>query len=237
MTRRVVGLLLGGTLERADAQPLTLGAIASFYLPLALTSTMAMSVQPMVTFFVGQSRYPLQSLAVLPVVHGLTFIFRALGLSYQEVGIALLGDQWQDYRPIRNFACGLAAAAAGGLVLISYTPLASIWFRDVSGLTPELTAFALLPTQILAWLPAGSVWMSFQRSVLVHARETTAITRASIAEVAAVLAVTVHALGWVGAVAATTAILCGRLVGNLWLIGPAVGAARRHLAAGVDTRQ
>ena len=188
-----------------------------------------MAIQPMVTFFMGQSRFPLQSLAVLPVIHGLTFIFRALGLSYQEVGIALLGDQWQHYRQIRNFAGGLAVAAAIGLGLIAYTPLASIWFRDISGLSPELSAFAFRPVQILALLPAGSVWMAFQRAVLVHARKTTSITWASVAEVATVvtvLAVTVHSLSWAGAVAAATAILLGRVVGNLWLIAPAIGVAR-----------
>ena len=84
----------------------------------------------------GHSRFPLESLAVLPVIYGLTFIFRALGLSYQEVGIALLGDQWQHYRQIRNFACGLAVTAATGLGLIAYTRLASIWFQNISGLPP-----------------------------------------------------------------------------------------------------
>ena len=230
MTREIVSKLLDGQLERASTTPLTLGAIASFYLPLALTSVLAMAVQPMVTFFMGQSRFALQSLAVLPVVHGLTFIFRALGLSYQEVGIALLGDRRQHYRQIRNFACGLAVAAAAGLGLIAYTPLASIWFLDISGLTPELSAFAFRPVQILALFPAGSVWMAFQRAVLVHARETTSITWASVAEVATVvtvLAVTIHSLSWVGAVAAATAILLGRIVGNLWLIKPAIGVARR----------
>ena len=230
MTREIVSKLLDGQLERASTTPLTLRAIASFYLPLALTSVLAMAVQPMVTFFMGQSRFALQSLAVLPIVHGLTFIFRALGLSYQEVGIALLGDRRQHYRQIRNFACGLAVAAAAGLGLIAYTPLASIWFLDISGLTPELSAFAFRPVQILALFPAGSVWMAFQRAVLVHARETTSITWASVAEVATVvtvLAVTIHSLSWVGAVAAATAILLGRIVGNLWLIKPAIGVARR----------
>ena len=231
MTREIVSKLLDGRLHRASTTPLTLGAIASFYLPLALTSVLAMAIQPMVTFFMGQSRFPLESLAVLPVIYGLTFIFRALGLSYQEVGIALIGDQWQHYRQIRNFACGLAVAAAAGLGLIAYTPLASIWFQEVSGLSPELSAFAFRPVQILALLPAGSVWMAFQRAVLVHARETTSITWASVAEVAAVvtvLAVTIHSLSWVGAVAAATAILLGRVIGNLWLIAPAIGVARQH---------
>ena len=60
---------------------LRLWTIVSFYMPLALTSLLAMAVQPMVTFFMfmGQSRYALESLAVLPIVHGLTFIFRAIG--------------------------------------------------------------------------------------------------------------------------------------------------------------
>ena len=233
MAQEVVSMLLARRPDRAGT-PLTQGAIASFYLPLALTSVLAMAIQPMVTVFMGQSRFPLESLAVLPVVHGLTFIFRALGLSYQEVGIALLGDQWQHYRRIRNFACGLAVATATGLGLIAYTPLASIWFERISGLPPELSVFAFVPVQILAFLPAGSVWMSFQRAVLVHARETRSITWASVAEVTvvvAVLAVTIHSLSWVGVVAAATAILLGRVVGNLWLIGPALGVARRHAAA------
>ena len=234
MTRDVVSMLLDGHRDRTIATPLTQRAIASFYLPLALTSVLAMAIQPMITFFMGQSRFPLESLAVLPVIHGLTFIFRALGVSFQEVGIALLGDQWQHYRQIRNFACGLAVTATTGLGLIAYTPLASIWFQDISGLPPELSAFAFLPAQILTLLPAGSVLIAFQRAVLVHARETTSITWASAAEVVtviAVLAVTIHALAWVGAVAAATAILLGRVVGNLWLTAPAIAAARDHTAS------
>ena len=209
---------------RAAARPataLTMPAIFRFYLPLAMTSLLAMAVQPAVTFFVGQSRYALESLAVLPVIHGLTFLFRALGLSYQEVGIALFGDRWEQYRPIRNFGWTLAGFAAGGLGLIVFTPLATVWFQDVSGLSPELTAFALLPAQILALLPAGSVWICFQRAVLVHARQTAPITWAGIFEVAVVvllLTVTTQVLSWVGAVGAATAIVGGRLAGVLFLM-------------------
>ena len=196
-------------------------AIFRFYLPLAMTSILAMAVQPAVTFFVGQSRYALESLAVLPVIHGLTFLFRALGLSYQEVGIALFGDRWEQYPPIRNFGYLLAVVAGGGLGLIVFTPLAAVWFQGVSGLSPELAAFALLPAQILALLPAGSVWICFQRSVLVHARQTAPITWAGFLEVAVVvllLVVTTQTLSWVGAVGAATAIMGGRLAGVLFLL-------------------
>ena len=229
MTRGVVAELLAGpsppaatdvrTSRPVDA--LTMPAIFRFYLPLAMTSLLAMAVQPAVTFFVGQSRFALESLAVLPVIHGLTFLFRALGLSYQEVGIALFGDRWEQYRPIRNFGWMLAAFAAGGLGLIVFTPLAAVWFEGVSGLSPELAAFALLPAQILALLPAGSVWICFQRAVLVHARQTAPITWAGIFEVAVVvvlLTVTTQMLSWVGAVGAAAAIVGGRLAGVLFLL-------------------
>ena len=55
--------------------------------------------------------------------------------------------------------------------------------------------------------------MTFQRATLVHARETRAITWASLFELAvvvAVLAATIVGLSWIGAVAAATAILAGR---------------------------
>ena len=242
MTRHVVASLqatpggpsVAAPAARAAGAALTMAAIFHFYLPLAMTSVLAMAVQPAVTFFVGQSRFALESLAVLPVVHGLTFIFRALGLSYQEVGIALFGDGWEQYRPIRNFGCLLAVFAAGSLGLIVFTPLATVWFQGVSGLSPELAAFALLPAQILALLPAGSVWICFQRSVLVHARRTAPITWAGICEVAVVvllLTVTTQVLSWAGAVAAATAILGGRLAGNLFLLAFTAGVARPPAAA------
>lgn len=254
MTRQVVAALPSGPASCAaagggpaapaadaaagtPAAALTMPAIFGFYLPLATTSVLAMAVQPAVTFFVGQSRSALESLAVLPVVHGLTFLFRALGLSYQEVGIALFGARWEQYRPIRNFGYALAAGAAGGLGLIVFTPLAAVWFQDVSGLSPELAAFALAPAQILALLPAGSVWICFQRAVLVHARQTAPITWAGVLEAAVVvllLAVTTRTLSWIGAVGAATAIVGGRLAGTLFLLAftariarPPAGAASR----------
>ena len=229
MTREVVAKLAAGA-PAPTRTPLTFGNISSFYLPLALTSVMVTGIQPAVTFFMGQARYPLESLAVLPVIHGLTFIFRALGLSFQEVGIAMFGHGWENYQSIRNFGYGLAAVTATGLVVIAYTPLATVWFEQISGLTPELAAFALAPTKILAWLPACSVWMAFQRATLVHARETRPITWASLVELAvvvAVLAATIVSLSWTGAVAAAAAILAGRVVGNVWLILPARRASRR----------
>ena len=64
----------------------------------------------------------LESLVVFPVVHFLGFVFRSLGMSYQEVGIALLGEARQNFVPLRNFAALLGTAAyalhTAGLVVV-----------------------------------------------------------------------------------------------------------------------
>ena len=223
MSRKIVAELLDRPRPAARMAPLRLRALVRFYAPLGLTTFIALSAQPLVTFFMGRARFPVESLAVLPVIHGLTFIFRAVGLSYLEVVIALLGPRREHFARLRNFAGLLAVAATAGLSAIALTPLANVWFRTVSGLSRELAEFALLPLAILAVFPALSVALHLQRGVLVHARHTRPTARATALEVltvAAALAVTIHGLGLTGAVAASIAILAGRVVGVSWLVAP-----------------
>ena len=208
-------------------------AIASFYYPLALTSLIGLTVQPMLTFFMGRAPSPVESLAVFPVVHSLSFLFRALGLSFQEAAIALLGKRVEHFPELARFATGLGLAASAGLALVAFTPAADFWFITVSGLTPELASFALAPARILAVFPALTVLLSFQRAVLVQGRRTRPITIATALEVAGV-AVAFTALGWwvelVGVTAAVLAFVAGRLVSVSYLSG-SVRRQRARLAA------
>jgi hypothetical protein len=201
-------------------------ALSRFYYPLALTTLLSLGIHPVVTFFVGNSRASLESLAVLPVVSALVFIFRSLGLAYQEVVIALMGDDGEGYLPLRHFGLALSIAAVGGLSLIAWTPLSDVWFRSISGLTAELAEFALAPTRILALIPGLTTLLSFQRAILVTRGTTNAITTATVIEVVGVVAVmwlAITRLDAVGAVAAAAALLIGRIGANLYLV-PALRA-------------
>ncbi len=223
MTRSIVPELQRRARAPERMASICLPAIVQFYLPLALTSLLALSIQPLVTAFMGQARFALESLAVLPVIHGLTFVFRAIGLSYFEVGIALMGDRREHFPRIRNFAGVLALVSTAGLATIAFTPLGGVWFRTVSGLTPELTAFAVGPTRILAIFPALAVILHTARALLVHAHRTRPITWATVVElagVAAMLAIGIHRLDLIGAIAASVAMLTGRVIGTLCLIQP-----------------
>ncbi len=196
-------------------------ALSRFYYPLALTTLLSLGIHPVVTFFMGNSRASLESLAVWPVVTALVFIFRSLGLAYQEVVIALMGDKGENYRSLRNFGIALSLAVVAGLGLIAWTPLSDFWFRAVSGLTEELTLFSLTPTRIMVIIPGLSALLSFQRAILVIRGITNAITVATLIEVGSVVFImwlAISQFNAVGAVAAAAALLIGRIGANLYLV-------------------
>jgi len=223
MTLKLVKKIKQGEIEHSETDTLTYKEIIDFYNPLFLTSLIGLGVHPLVTFFIGQSRMPIESLAILPVMNSLVFIFRSLGLSYQEAVVALLGKKNEGYLMLRNFCFAAAAAVFIILGSISFTPLSGIWYGDISGLSKELTQFAQLPTMILTILPCLTFLISFQRGVLVNVRKTNPITWATVIEVSGIIIVVfvmTHLFDSVGAVAAAAAFIFGRLGANAYLFPP-----------------
>ncbi|MEA1897650.1 MAG: hypothetical protein U9N53_08305 [Bacteroidota bacterium] len=208
---------------------LTFRYITKFYTPLALTSILSLGVHPFVTFFLGKSYMAVESLAVLPVVSSLVFVFRSMGLSYQEVTIALIGENKQNYKMLKNFATILGIAVSVGIVLIAFTPLASFWLRKVSGLTLELANLSYLPLKIMIFLPAMTVLLNFQRSTLVIVGKTGPISTATALElvtIVAVLLLCVVYLNLIGVVAASIAFIIGKGIANTYLIRSQISTTR-----------
>lgn len=206
-----------------SSEKLSYNEIMKFYSPLALTSLLTLGVQPFVTFFIGSSPMAVESLAVMPVITSFVFIFRGLGLSYQEVVIALINKQKENYISLKKFAFQLAAVLAGILIFIAYTPLADIWLRNISGLEKSLADFSRLPLMIMAIFPAFTVWISFQRAVIVFGKHTSSITIGTSIEFIVIISVLMLMINYfyvVGAVAATTAFVLGRLGADLYLMIP-----------------
>lgn len=217
--------------ERSEETPISYRYITKFYYPLALTSILSIGVHPMVTFFMGQSRMPIESLAVLPVILSLVFIFRSIGLSFQEVGIALLEKNNEAFKPLRNFAFGLGIVLVCLLSLITLTPFSNIWFHKISGLSSGLAIFAKFPAQIATLLPGLTVLISLQRALLINNKKTKPITIASSIEVIGIfiiLFVTIVAFDLIGAIAAIAALVVGRLFANGYLVWPCLKVLKRE---------
>jgi O-antigen/teichoic acid export membrane protein len=211
-------------------KPISYRYISRFYYPLALTSILSLGVYPLVTFFLGHSRMSIESLAALPVINSLVFIFRSMGLSFQEVGIALLGENNEGYKQLRNFAAILGSSVTLALALLAFTPLSFLWFQKISGLSLQLSRFAITPTKILTLIPGLSVLIAFQRGILVTNKRTTPLTIATAIEVITIICLlyfTINILGLVGAVSAAIALISGRILANIYLLRPSHKALTR----------
>jgi hypothetical protein len=217
--------------ERSEETPISYRYITKFYYPLALTSILSIGIHPLVTFFMGQSRMPIESLAVLPVIYSLVFIFRSIGLSFQEVGIALLEKNNNAFKLLRNFAFGLGIVLVCLLAFITLTPFSNIWFHKISGLSSGLAIFAKFPAQIATLLPGLTVLISLQRALLINSKKTKPITIASSIEVISIfiiLFVSIVAFNLIGAIAAFAALIVGRLFANGYLVWPCLKVSKRE---------
>lgn len=147
----------------------------AFYIPLVLTSFINMLAQPVAPAAISRMPMALESLAALPVVSGLTFMFRSLGFAYNEVVVALM-DMQGSTAYLRKFAFVMASATTLALIIMVASPLADFWFVQVSGLDPELAVIARGGLWAAVLWPGLSVLQNWFQGVLVNARKTYQIT-------------------------------------------------------------
>ena len=157
--------------------PLTLKQLGTFYWPLAFTPLITLATLPIVSAAISRMPQALESLAVWPVLGGLSFIFRSVGFAMQEVVVALY-DRPHFLVPLRQFVGLVSLCTSGTLLLIAATPLSTLWFEWIAALTPELSALASTAVWLVVIFPAVSSWESFFQGQLVHRGLTTCITQA-----------------------------------------------------------
>lgn len=206
--------------EHGNEKKLTFSGITSFYYPLALTSMLSLGVNPIVVFFLGRSSFPIESLAVLPVVNSFIFIFRSLGLSMQEVIIAILSKGDKNIILLKNFIKNTGFAIFSILLIIVFTPLVHVWFRSVAGLSSNLADFSIIPVKIMSVLPLLTLLISFQRSILVYVKKTSPVKWASAIEILLIVIVLLFSnllFSFPGAIGAALAYVIGRIGANIYL--------------------
>ena len=149
----------------------------SFYIPLAMTPLLAYLINPIGSAAISRMPDALASLAAWPVVSGLVFMVRSLGVAFNEVVVALL-DEHGSTRNLRRFTFGLAGITTLVLVLIAATPLSRLWFVVVSALPPDLARMSQIGVWIALPMPALSVLQSWFQGAILHSKVTHGITEA-----------------------------------------------------------
>jgi hypothetical protein len=200
-------------------QPLTFRAFSGFYTPLAVTSMLRLLVQPIGSAALSRMPGALESLAVWPVVSGFVFLLRSLGFAYNEVVIALLDEPGAAHN-LRRFTAALAALTTVLLLVIAATPLATLWFGQVSALSSRLVTLACQGLWVALPMPGLSVLLSWYQGAIVHSRRTRGVT-----EAVGIFLLTSSAILWAGVawgevtglLVGLAAFTAGSLAQTMWL--------------------
>ena len=158
-------------------QPLTAGTFSRFYIPLVMTSLLQIIVQPLVSSALSRMPNPIETLAVWPVVYGILVIFMSVGFAYTETVVVLL-DEPNAKRALQRFTFALSAVIVGLLLVMALTPLAGLWFRNISSLPESLITPAVHVLTFGAVGPGLLVLQSWFQGILLHRRKTRGITEA-----------------------------------------------------------
>jgi len=173
-------------------EPLRLNTFLKFYTPLAMTSLLLLLVQPIGSATMSRMPRALDSLAVWPVVSGLIFILRSVGMAYNEVVVALL-DEPLSTGSLRRFTYLVSGIVTASLVLIIATPVAAFWFQGIQGLTPQLVSIAMIGMWIALPIPGLNVFQSWYQGAIVVSKRTRGITEAVV-----IYLVTTIVVMWIG---------------------------------------
>jgi hypothetical protein len=209
--------------------PLTLRAFLHFYLPLSATPLITFLAMPLSAGGMARMPLALESLAIWPVLSGITFTLRSLGFAFNEVVVSQL-DHRLPVPALRRWALWLSAMTSGVLLVAAGTPLGSIWFGRVSALPPALAALAAQALWIMVPLPALAVWQSWWQGVLVHSRRTRGVTGSVLALLGATLLVLVAGVvlgNAPGVIFAAAAFTIGNGAQTAWLAWRARGEIAR----------
>lgn len=218
---------------RDDAVPdLDWPRLLRFYAPLALTPLLTL-VMPLVgSTAMSRMASPVISLAAWPAVHGLVFLFRGVGMAYNEVVVALF-DEPDSVPALRRFALLVATATVALLALLAATPLATLWFEGAMHLPAELVGPTRVGALLCLLMPAYQVAQSWFQGVLVASGRTRAIPEAvglyaAVAGLA--LGLGVAYLDWIGLYVAILSFTAGGLTQTTWLWWRSRDLVRARLA-------
>lgn len=190
-----------------------------FYLPLATTHIAMFALQPITSAALSRMPLALVSLAVFPAVWSVAWLLASGGTALVEVVVTLL-DRPDAVVSLRRFTLLLAGMTALFTLALAATPLGTLWFGTVSGLSPALFVAARQATWWLLPYPALIVIQGAYQGVLTYGRRTRAITEAVVISVLVTMMVLGIGARWgrfPGAQVGVGAWSLGAITQTIWL--------------------
>ncbi|MBL7662637.1 hypothetical protein JNK13_07790 [bacterium] len=172
----------------AETDKLSFNSFMKFYMPLAIGTIIWIMSRPVTAAAVTRMPDAINSLAVWAAAGSPLFIFRSFGVSLCELIIALA--RYPESRPaIRRFTLWIGFYTTLGFLLFLISPLARLWFEDISGLEPELAKQGVNSLWICFCLPLSAALANYYEGLNIAAGKTKNMTYGVIAMVLSLLIV------------------------------------------------
>jgi hypothetical protein len=201
-------------------KPLTIRRFIVFYTPLAITSTLWLLWQPIMSGSLSRMPNPIESLAIWSVVTGLLFMFRSPGVAFNEAVVALL-EEPKSFSVLKKFARIGSLVSIGIAILFVATPLSNLWFSY--GANIQASDVSIARNTMILGLPLALLpfYISFYQGIIVDQEKT-----GPVAEAVAVFLATISILLLIGVITniakgvyvAAVAYSAAHLTQTLWLM-------------------
>lgn len=209
--------------------PLTYKAFYAFYIPLALTALLSLVIQPIGSAAISRLPQAIDSLAVWPVVTGIIFLMRGMGIAFNEVVVSLL-DVPNAYKKLKTFTWMLVISTTAIILILNITPLATLWLKRVSALSPSLTELAKNGLWLAILLPGLSALQSWYQGAILNLGNTRGITEAVIVfivSIGIILGIGVSHSNLPGIYIALAGFVIGSIIQTIWLLFRSQPALRK----------
>ena len=155
-------------------------AFSSFFIPLAVTSTLRILAQPLLLGGIARSHQATLALAAWPVGLGTMRILGGHLRMLQQVVLALAKDA-ESAQLIRRFCVYVTAGFTAVLLIIAFSPLATFYHHQVIGLEGDILHMANASLRFLTGIPALMAAQSWFQGILIRARRTWPVNLAGLA--------------------------------------------------------
>lgn len=199
--------------------PLTLKRFIGFYFPLAITSSIWLIWQPLISGTVSRMPNPLESLAVWSLATGILFLFRSPGVAFNETVVALQKDE-KTFSVLRKFTHLLSLISTIIAIVFVFSPLSRLWFSFVANLRVDLVTIAIITLVFGTPLPFISMHISLFQGVIVNKEKTGIIAESVIVFLlimGVVLAIGVITKAYKGVYIASAEFTLAHMAQCLWL--------------------
>jgi hypothetical protein len=199
-----------------------MGALAAFWLPLALSWMMMIVAQPITAIAISRLDDPALHLAAYGITFDLAFLLESPIIMLLSVSVALTRDQ-ASYRLLRLVTLWISGVMTGLFVIVAFTPAYDPVVTGLIGVPQEVAAQARPALRLLLPWIGAIAWRRFHQGPIITAGLTRLVSYGTVIRLATLSAVLWAGVAWpvlpgamLGGLALSASVIVEAVVNTLW---------------------